>query len=130
MFVFNVIPKSSPATPFLVVISTTPFPALDPYNAEALGPLSTDILSTSLGLTSVNPPLVILFSHILSPLLIPSWLIGTPSTTTSAWVFPVKELFPLRTILDAEPKDPVSVMFKPATLPVRELAILWFLIRN
>jgi len=84
MFVFNVIPKSSPATPFLVVISTTPFPALDPYNAEALGPLSTDILSTSLGLTSVNPPLVILFSHILSPLLIPSWLIGTPSTTTSA----------------------------------------------
>ena len=42
--------------PVLVVIRITPLPALDPYNAEALGPLRTDIDSISFELTSVIPP--------------------------------------------------------------------------
>ena len=38
--------------PFFVVIKITPFPALDPYNAAALGPFKTDIDSISSGLIS------------------------------------------------------------------------------
>ena len=64
----------------------------------------------------------------LPPELIPSWLIGIPSTTTNACVFPVKELLPLITILEPAPIVPDCVMLIPATLPTNELARLWSLI--
>ena len=55
-----VIPNLEPFWPFLVVTKITPLPALEPYNAAALGPLRTVILSTSLGLMSLIPPPVML----------------------------------------------------------------------
>ena len=54
--VFTVTLILSLLLPVFVVISITPLPALDPYNAAALGPLSTEIDSTSFGLMSVIPP--------------------------------------------------------------------------
>ena len=51
-----VIPSPFTVEPFLVVISITPLPALDPYKAAAFGPLRTEIDSTSFGLISEIPP--------------------------------------------------------------------------
>ena len=49
MFTLNFSP------PFLVVMSITPFAALEPYNADALAPFKTSIFSMSSGLISAAP---------------------------------------------------------------------------
>ena len=59
---------------------------------------------------------------------IPSALIGTPSTTIRAWFIPFTELLPLNVILEPDPIVPELVIFKPATLPIREDAMLLSLI--
>ncbi len=51
-------------------------------------------------------------------------LIGIPSTTIKACVFPPSELLPRITILDEDPKDPDWETCKPATFPEREFARL------
>ena len=124
MLVFNVTPNRSDLLPFFVVIKITPLPAREPYNAAALGPLSTEIDSTSLGLISVIPPPDTWLSYTLPPESTPSALIGTPSTTIKACVFPPMELFPRIVIRDPDPILPDWVIFTPAIFPVKELAIL------
>ena len=70
--------------PLLVVIKITPFPALNPYNADAAGPLSTSIDSISAGFISNDlldaSELETLSSVILSVNIDPDSK-GKPSTT-------------------------------------------------
>ena len=93
------------ASPFLVVITITPLPALKPYKAAALGPFNTVIDSMSSGLISAAP-----FGKSTPPpepaLPKLELLIGTPSTTYKGSLFPVIEELPLNTILDEAPTLP------------------------
>ena len=84
MFEFIEIPNPLPFVPFLVVINTTPFAALEPYNAAALGPFNTEMDSISSGLMSVIPPPVTVLLYTLPPDSEPDASIGIPSTTMSA----------------------------------------------
>ena len=66
VFVLIVTPNFESLDPFFVVIRITPLPALEPYKAAELGPLSTDIDSISLGLISEIPPPVS-YTHLTLP---------------------------------------------------------------
>ena len=71
-----------PATPFFVVIKTTPLEASEPYNAAAEGPVKIVMLSISSGLISATllvPGCLFIVPPALSPEL--TLNIGIPSIT-------------------------------------------------
>ncbi|MCY1525509.1 hypothetical protein D9M68_604890 [compost metagenome] len=87
--------------PLLVVTAITPFPALEPYNAEAAAPFTTSIDSTSSAFKSAKVPLMI-----------------APSTTINGADEVFKLLSPLNKIsIDWPGAPPDEEAFKPATLP-------------
>ncbi|MNI56398.1 hypothetical protein D3C73_1113970 [compost metagenome] len=99
-----------------MVITIAPFPALEPYRAEAAPPFSTDILSMSSGLISPRPPPISVAGFHMSLFLSPfpfipprKLFIGTPSTMINGWLSPVNELFPRSVIFveEAGPADPL-----------------------
>lgn len=86
----------------------TPLPAREPYNAEAAPPFSTVIFSISSEFRSLNPFPISGSAFQKSLFFEPAKLdIGTPSTTISGWLSFVRELNPLKMILD-EPEGPVE----------------------
>ena len=91
--------------PLFVVTSNTPFPALDPYNAAALGPFSTETLSISVELISDNT--LALFP------------VGSPSITISGASSPDRDIAPRiitwGSLLISGLRFPT---FRPATFPV------------
>src|SRR5690606_21126284 len=94
----------------------------EPYRAAADAPFNTDILSIFSGSKSPRP-FPISESGFQNSAVPPLKLfMGTPSTTIKGWLSPVKELFPLKTILEelAGPLLPL-ITCRPATLPERAL---------
>src|SRR5690606_9834126 len=107
----------------------TPLSALEPYKADAAPPFNTDILSMSSGFRSPSPFPISAEGFQKSLLLAPTkFSIGTPSTTIRGWLSPVKDVNPLNTIFEEEagPLEPLTTC-KPATLPVKALAMLFSL---
>src|SRR5690606_32503964 len=105
----------------------TPLPARDPYNAAAEAPLSTDMLAIFSGLRSPSPFPISVEGFQKSLLVAPVKLsMGIPSMTIRGWLSPVRELFPLRTILE-DPAGPLlpRITCRPAILPDIALAILF-----
>ena len=93
-----------PESPFLVVTTITPFTPSGPYSVAAFAPFRTLTFSTSLGLIELIKPSGI----------------GVPSTTSKAWLFPVRERIPRSTIRVSAPIPLLTVeTFRPETLPTR-----------
>ena len=121
----NANPQVFFSSPFLVVIRTTPFAALYPYKAEAVGPLRIETDSMSSGLISAAPfpkfasctpdcTSVVRFTTV-------CLLIGMPSTTNRGELL-LKEESPRIVILDKDPTPVGPLMIcTPATLPERLL---------
>ena len=110
-----------PFFPDLVVIKIAPLPPRYPYNADAAAPFNTCMLSISSGLMLLNPSPISIPPHV--PADPKFWLLkGTPSTTYSGMLLPVREAFP-RMITREEPPVPVELppTLTPATLPERAL---------
>src|SRR5258707_473186 len=80
-----------PLLPFLVVITSAPLAAWIPYKAVAAPPFRIVRLSISSGLMSTA--LLAVGTLTAYPLPCSELLsMGTPSTTYSGWLFPVREL--------------------------------------
>src|SRR5690606_1243581 len=94
--------------PFLVVIITTPFAALEPYNVEAAASFNTLKLSISLGLMELRSPLN-----------------GIPSTTYSGLAEALIEPNPRTRTVASEPGCPEpKVETTPGAAPSKALVIL------
>lgn len=109
---------------FLVVIRMTPLAALLPYNAAEAAPVSTEIFSTSSGLSMAIPESS--SAAIVKPEACGAAKerlgIGIPSTTYKALLFCVMEVVPRRTTLDSAPTpDAEDLISTPAILPERLL---------
>src|SRR5690606_42113385 len=102
--------------PLLVVISTTPLPAREPYRAAALGPFKTLMLSMFSGFKSEMgfpkstrlslPTWLMLFSELAT---------GAPSITNRGWLSFTSDLVPRMVIRTDEPAPPEEVMVTPGT---------------
>ena len=109
---------ASPLFPFLVVIITTPFAALDPYKDAAAASFNTVVDSISSGLIELNT-----FED---AALCPKFpvVIATPSTIYKGEVLPVIEPIPLIWISPEDPGAPVLEETRtPDTFPAKALSI-------
>ena len=110
------------ALPDFVVTITTPFAALEPYNAAAAAPLSTVIDSILFGSRSPillpyeepspNPEnkLLLLLSN------------GIPLTINNGWLLPSREELPLIVMRVELPGAPLALeIFTPGIFPCRAL---------
>src|SRR6186713_109039 len=107
-----------PFLPRLVVITTTPFAALEPYSEEAAASFKIVMVSISAGFSVF----IMLLEPINEPLRLP-WspeIMGTPSITYNGSLLALMEPTPLMRMLGVAPASPLEeVTCTPAALPTR-----------